>query len=221
MSNAIIVDSPKPATASVIWLHGLGANGYDFEPIVHELPNNLTQDTRFIFPHAPQRPISINGGMVMPGWYDIFGLDVTTQQDTQGIYDSEQILCHYVNQEIEQGIDTKRIVLAGFSQGGAIVLHTGLRYPFPLAGIMALSTYLPLADRLEEESHIANHQTSIFMAHGQFDPTISFTYGERSRRRLEKLGYHVNWYSYNMQHNVSPAEIIDLGHWLSECLAKM
>lgn len=214
-TNALIIEPPKFATASVIWLHGLGANGYDFEPIVPQLPKNITNHTRFIFPHAPQRPITINNGMVMPGWYDIFGTDLTAQQDAQGISDSEQILCNYVAQEVERGIDAKRIVLAGFSQGGVIALHTGLRYPLTLAGIMALSTYLPLANTLENEIHAANRQTPIFMAHGQFDQVISFKLGVLSRTLLENFGYNIEWQSYNMQHNVSPEEIVHISHWLS------
>jgi phospholipase/carboxylesterase len=214
-TNAVIIEPPQSATASVIWLHGLGANGHDFEPIIPELPKNLTRYTRFIFPHAPQRPITINGGMVMPGWYDIFGVDFTAQQDAQGLHDSEQILCNYIAQEIERGIDARRIVLAGFSQGGVVALQTGLRYPLTLAGIMALSTYLPLADTVESEIHAANRQTPIFMAHGQFDQVILFEHGERSSKRLEKLGYSVEWHSYNMQHSVCAEEIVALSHWLS------
>ncbi|MEN8218050.1 MAG: alpha/beta fold hydrolase [Pseudomonadota bacterium] len=214
-TNAVIIEPSHTATASVIWLHGLGANGHDFEPIVPQLPNTLTRHTRFIFPHAPQRPITINNGMMMPGWYDIYSIEFTAQQDAQGIHDSEQILCNYVDQEIEHGIDAKRIILAGFSQGGAIALQTGLRYPLTLAGIMALSTYLPLADTVENEIHAANRQTPIFMAHGQFDQVIPFSHGERSRTELEKLSYNIEWHSYNMQHNVSAEEIVELSHWLS------
>ncbi|TGO02828.1 carboxylesterase [Candidatus Thiomargarita nelsonii] len=214
-TNPVIIEPPGSASASILWLHGLGANGHDFEPIVPALPENLTRHTRFIFPHAPQRPITINGGMVMPGWYDVYGMDLTAQQDAQGIQNSEQILCQYIAQEIESGIDAKRIILAGFSQGGVIALQTGLRYPQTLAGIMALSSYLPLADTVEKENHAANRQTPIFMAHGQFDQVISFRHGERSRTELEKLGYRVEWHSYNMEHNVSPEEIVDISHWLS------
>jgi len=214
-TNAVIIDPPKPATASVILLHGLGANGHDFKPILPALPKKMTDHTRFIFPHAPQRSISINGGMIMPGWYDVLGMDLTAQQDAEGIRDSEQILCRYVANEIERGIFAQRIVLAGFSQGGAIALHTGLRYPVPLAGIMALSTYLPLADTVENEIHATNRKTSIFMAHGQWDPVILFTQAERSRAELEKLGYPVEWHSYHIQHTLSPEEIVDIGKWLT------
>ncbi|RKZ84080.1 MAG: carboxylesterase [Candidatus Parabeggiatoa sp. nov. 1] len=223
-ANAVVIEPPESATASVIWLHGLGANGHDFEPIVPQLPKNLTRHTRFIFPHAPQRPITINGGMVMPGWYDVFPTDfigqpnaqeLNIQQDAQGIQASDQIVRNYMAQEIERGISTERMVLAGFSQGGAIALHTGLRYPLPLAGIMALSTYLPLADTVENEIHAANRQTSIFMAHGEFDPLILLPYAQRSHAHLEKLGYNVQWHSYDMEHSVNPEEIADISQWLS------
>ncbi|EDN66958.1 Phospholipase/Carboxylesterase [Beggiatoa sp. PS] len=186
-TNAVVIEPPESATASVIWLHGLGADGHDFEPIVPQLPKNLTAHTRFIFPHAPHRPITINGGMIMPGWYDVFGMDLTVKQDAQGIRDSEKILCNYIAEEMERGISTKRIVLAGFSQGGAIVLHTGLRYSHPLGGIVALSTYLPLADTVESEFHTANQQIPIFIAHGQADPVIAFEHGKNSAVKLENL----------------------------------
>jgi len=214
-TNAVVIEPTEQANASVIWLHGLGANGHDFEPIVQELSHTLTRHTRFIFPHAPHRPITINGGMVMPGWYDVIAMELPAQQDTQGIHDSEQILCQHVSQEIERGISTQRIVLAGFSQGGVIALHTGLRYAFPLAGIMVLSAYLPLSDTVEKEMHTANRQIPIFMAHGQYDPVISFSHGERSRTQLEKLDYEVEWHSYSMEHNVNAAEIVDISQWLS------
>lgn len=210
-----IIEPPKPATASIIWLHGLGADGHDFEPIVPSLPN---QHTRFIFPHAPERPITINGGMVMPGWYDLYGLDSTAEQDAQGIHESEQLLCQYIAREIEQGIDPQRIILAGFSQGGAIALHTGLRYPQTLGGILALSTYLPLSNTVENEIHTANRKIPIFMAHGEFDPVIPFSYAEKSRTQLEQLGYHIEWHSYQMQHNITPEEIIDISRWLTVLL---
>ena len=140
-TNAFIIEPPQSVTSTIIWLHGLGANGRDFETIVPSLPN---QHTRFIFPHAPEHPITINDGMIMPGWYDIYSLDSTSEQDTQGIHESEQLLSQYIAMEIEQGIDSSNIILAGFSQGGAIALHTGLRYPKTLGGILALSTYLPI-----------------------------------------------------------------------------
>lgn len=216
--NAIIVEPPQSATASVIWLHGLGANGHDFEPIVSELPQNLTCHTRFIFPHAPQRSIAINGGMIMRGWYDVAHLDLTFQQDIQGIYESEHILKTYLSKEIEAGILSQQIVLAGFSQGGAIALHTGLRYTSPLAGIMALSTYLPLSDQVETEIHPTNRNISIFMGHGEFDQVIPLNQAQSSRNRLEQLGYVIQWHTYRMEHHVNYQEIQDIGDWLSQRL---
>jgi phospholipase/carboxylesterase len=217
-TNAIIINPPQPATASVIWLHGLGANGHDFEPIVPELPQNITRYTRFIFPHAPARPITINGGMVMPGWYDVLGMDLTVPEDEPGIRESENLICNYLAQEIEQGIATQRIILAGFSQGGAIALQTGLRYPQPLAGIMALSTYLPLINTVAQERHLANQTIPIFMAHGQQDSVIALLHAQRSHAYLAELGYRVEWHDYPMAHQVNEAEISDIGYWLQTSL---
>ncbi len=214
-NNSIIIEPPETATSTIIWLHGLGASGHDFEPIVPQISSRITCHTRFIFPHAPHRPITINGGVVMPAWYDILSIDLPAQQDAQGIYDSEQMLCEYITQEIERGIDTQRIVLAGFSQGGVIALHTGLRYPLKLAGIMALSSYLPLAETLDKERHEANNHTSIFMAHGDSDPVISLKRAERSHSALKTLDYQVEWQTYPMQHSVCPEEIADISQWLS------
>lgn len=212
--NAVVIEPPKPATASVVWLHGLGANGYDFEPIVPELPASITRSTRFIFPHAPNRSITINMGMVMPAWYDIVDVDLTIRQDADGVYESEQLLHAYLSREIELGIPTERLIVAGFSQGGAVALHTGLRYPHKLAGILALSTYLPLATTIPNEIHPANRQTPIFYAHGQLDPVIWFPQANQSRVQLEQLGYTVEWHTYVMQHAVCPQEITDIGQWL-------
>jgi phospholipase/carboxylesterase len=217
--NAIILESPRPANACVIWLHGLGADGHDFEPIVPELPSHLTSHTRFIFPHAPHRPITINGGMVMRGWYDIPVMDLTIQQDAEGIRDSERILHGYIAHEVERGIDSQRIILAGFSQGGAIVLHTGLRYRHQLCGILALSTYLPLVETVAAEIQPANQNTPIFMGHGEFDPVIPFYAAIRSKDNLETFGYQIEWHSYRMQHSICAEEIADLSQWLSRCLA--
>jgi len=219
MNNAVIIESPQPATGSIIWLHGLGASGHDFEPIVPELPNVITQSTRFIFPHAPERPVTINGGMIMRAWYDILGMDLTTKQDEAGIRESEKILHHYISQEIEKGIPSGRIILAGFSQGGAIALQTAIRYPVKLAGVMALSTYLPLIDSVAEEHHIINKNTSIFMGHGQSDPVIPLFQGKKSGEFLEKLGYPVEWHDYPMEHTVSFEEIGDINTWLQNCYA--
>jgi len=219
MSDTPIIIEPKgTATASVIWLHGLGASGDDFVPVVPYLPASVTQRTRFVFPHAPERPITINMGMVMRGWYDIAQINLTRQQDAEGVRDSEKLLTGYISAELDKGILAENIVLAGFSQGGAIALHTGLRYPARLAGIMALSTYLPLAETLEKERHAANADTPIFMGHGSRDGVISIQQAEDSRELLKTLGYTVEWHSYPMEHSVSPEEIQDIGVWLSTCL---
>jgi phospholipase/carboxylesterase len=215
MNDAIIIEPPKTATATVIWLHGLGANGHDFEPIVPQLTSTVTHHTRFIFPHAPHRPITINGGMMMPGWYDVKAMDLTAEEDAQGIQESEKILKDYIAQEIERGISAQHIILAGFSQGGAIALYTGLRYPETLAGVMALSSYLPLAETLEKQRHEANDLVPIFMAHGQHDPVILFAQAEQSYVLLEQLGYKVEFHDYRMEHQVCQDEIVDINHWLS------
>lgn len=216
--NEIIIDSPQPATACVIWLHGLGADGHDFEALVPELPREVTQNTRFIFPHAPRRPITINGGMMMRGWYDVVAMDLTAKQDVAGTLHSQQLIDAYISQQIQQGIASQRIILAGFSQGGAIALYTGLRSAHPLGGILALSTYLPLADHLVAEAHQVNQQIAIFMGHGEYDPVIPVQHGEKSCAYLQQLGYTVEWHSYPMQHNVIASEIVDISHWLQQRL---
>lgn len=217
-TNAVIINPKNTATASVIWLHGLGADGHDFEPIVAEFPRSLTDHIRFIFPHAPHRSITINGGMVMRAWYDVINPDLTYEQDSRGTQDSARIVQEYITQQITAGIPSDRIVLAGFSQGGAIALYTGLRYYQPLAGILALSCYLPLADHTEVEKHAANQATKILMLHGQFDPVIPVKQGELSINLLKQLGYAAQWRAYPMQHSVHPKEIIDIAHWLGERL---
>jgi len=216
--NAVIIEPQKSATASVIWLHGLGASGYDFEPIVPELSQDLTGHTRFIFPHAPNRPVTINMNMVMPAWYDVVTQDLTQWQDSHGIRASEKIVHDFINNERRRGIDSQRIVLAGFSQGGAIALHTGLRYSDTLAGIMILSAYLPLENTVMDEKQEANEKIPIFMAHGQFDPVIPMAQAQHSRTILEKMGYAIEWHDYAMEHAVNAQEIADINQWLSHCL---
>lgn len=217
-NDAVIIEPPEPADAAVIWLHGLGADGHDFEPIVPHLGVHNTQHIRFVFPHAPQIPVTINGGYVMRAWYDVVDVDLRRRADEKGVRGSEQILRDYVAQELAQGIDSKRIVVAGFSQGGAIALHMGLRYPKPLAGILALSTYLPLPEAAAAQRHASNAAVPIFLAHGQYDPVIPFQAGENSRAQLESLGYSVEWHSYPMPHAVCPDEIMDIAVWLSAVL---
>lgn len=214
----IVQTQPSP-TASVIWLHGLGADGHDFMPVVPQL--DLPQDVgiRFVFPHAPARPVTINNGYVMPAWYDVYSLDLRQEQDRDGIVQSQQQLEQLIENEIDQGIAAERIVLAGFSQGGAIALYTGLRYPKRLAGIMALSTYLPLADTTETERAEVNNTIPIMMAHGEQDQTIVVEAGEESKQLLGELGYEVSWHTYPMEHSVCADEIGDISKWLSGVLA--
>ena len=210
---AVVIEPPLPATASVIWLHGLGADGHDFEPIVPELGLGGAP-IRFIFPHAPERPVTINMGYVMRAWYDITAPDLSQGQDEAGTRESEQQLRAWIEHEKGRGISPERIILAGFSQGGAIVLHTGLRYPERLGGIMALSTYLPLADTVADEKHAANAEVPIFMAHGNQDPIIPLALAETSRDTLMELGHMVEWHQYPMQHGVCLEEIGAIAEWL-------
>jgi phospholipase/carboxylesterase len=203
-------DSPKLA---VIWLHGLGADGHDFEPIVPEL--DLPFPVRFVFPHAPVRPITVNGGMEMRGWYDILGFGMHMRQDGAGIRDSAAAVTRLIDREIERGLTASQIVLAGFSQGGAIALHTALREPRSLAGVLALSTYLPLGDTLGAERSAANAGVPIFMAHGSADPLLPLSLAEGSRRALEGLGYAVDWHVYPMPHSVCVEEIAAIAAWLA------
>lgn len=204
--------------ASVIWLHGLGADGHDFEALIPELnlPSNL--GIRFIFPHAPYRPITINNGYVMRGWYDIASLEINRQEDEQGINESTDLLKNLIETEIVRGIPSQRIILAGFSQGGAIVLNTGLKFEKPLAGIMALSTYLPLADQFADSLFTANHNTPVFMAHGLQDEIVNFKTGVASRIQLQNSGLPVQWHDYAMGHSLCQEEIGHIRDWLIKCL---
>jgi phospholipase/carboxylesterase len=205
--------------STVIWLHGLGADGHDFEPIVPYLGLDPALGIRFVFPHAPERSVTVNGGMVMRAWYDIVGLDIADKQDDRGVRDSEGLIRELMVRERGRGIPSERIVLAGFSQGGAVALHTALRHPEPLAGIVALSAYLPLDATVADERHPANADTPIFMAHGQADPVVPILLGQGSRTRLEALGYTVEWHEYPMAHEVNLEEIRAIGQWLSHVLA--
>ena len=208
-----------PARSSIIWLHGLGADGHDFEPIVPEL--GLAEDlaVRFIFPHAPERAVTINGGMVMRAWYDILGLDIRRDEDIEGLRTSETQVRTLVEREVSRGVSEERIVLAGFSQGGAIALQAGVRHPRRLAGIMALSTYLTLPEQLESEADPANGDCPIFMAHGTHDPVVPYEGGQLSRQALEAQGYEIEWREYPMQHSVCAEEIADISSWLTGVLA--
>ena len=208
---------PNP-TASVIWLHGLGADGNDFVPIVHELDLTDCPAIRFVFPHAPMMPVTINNGYVMRAWYDLLGIDLAKREDEAGLRQSQALVEQLIEQEKARGISADRIVLAGFSQGCAMTLQTGLRHPEKLAGLLGLSGYLPLHPLLPEERHNANHDTLIFLAHGRYDPVIPIGYAEQSREILCGLGYNVEWHEYPMQHSVCEEEIGDISVWLKRVL---
>jgi phospholipase/carboxylesterase len=215
--DAIQLETGRDPAASVIWLHGLGADGRDFVPIVGEL-DLPAAPIRFVFPHAPVQPVTINNGMRMRAWYDIVADDLARREDERGVRASQGLVEALVARERERGIRPERIVLAGFSQGGAIALQTGLRHAERLAGIMALSTYVPIAAALEAERNPANADVPIFMAHGTQDPIIPLAHARRSRELLERLGYPVEWHEYVMPHSVSPHEIQDIGTWLHRAL---
>lgn len=204
---------------AVIWLHGLGADGYDFESIVPELVRPRWPALRFVFPHAPIQPVTINNGMRMRSWFDILGFDPGTPQDEVGIRASVVFVEKLIARENARGIPAGRIVLAGFSQGGAVVLNAGLRHAQALAGIVALSTYLPLAERLAAEASAANRATSIFMAHGSQDPVIALARAQTSRDFLQQTGYAVQWHQYPMPHAVCADEIGDLAAWFGQRFA--
>lgn len=211
------IDAKNPRY-SVIWLHGLGADGHDFEPIVAELNFKNKDTTRFIFPHAPTMAVTVNNGMVMPAWYDIVAPRIDAEQDEEGIRYSAMQISQLIELELTKGIDSSNIVLAGFSQGGAIALHTGLRFSKPLAGIMALSTYLLLDTTVSKEAEPANKSVPIFYAHGSHDTVIPIELAEMSKKFLTKLGYKVDWRTYAMEHSVVPQEIEDISTWLGNTL---
>lgn len=214
MLDCIELEPDGTANASVIWLHGLGADGNDFVPVVEQLGLPSGHGLRFVFPNAPKRRVTVNNGMMMPAWYDIKGLDIADKQDAEGIRASAADIEALIARETDRGIARDHIVIAGFSQGGAIALHTGVRHEQTLAGIMALSAYLPLADRLGAEAQITNARTPIFMAHGTADPVVPIALGRSSRDALLRAGYDVAWHEYPMQHQVCMAQIRNIGSWL-------
>ncbi|WP_139558761.1 alpha/beta hydrolase [Methylotetracoccus oryzae] len=213
--DCLTVESGAPPAASVIWLHGLGADAHDFEPIVQELPLSRLGPTRFVFPNAPHRPVTINGGYVMRAWYDIAGADLGRSVDVAGVEASCREVARLVEREVAAGVAPERIILAGFSQGGVIALETAARYPARLAGVIALSTYLAQPDQLP----LANAALPVFMGHGTEDPIVPFALGQNSRATLESRGYSVAWHSYPMPHSVCAREIADIGAWLIQRLA--
>ena len=216
MLEKIVVNREANAPASVVWLHGLGADGHDFEPVVQmlDLPH-----IKFILPHAPYRPVTLNNGYEMRAWYDIFGLQPDSPQDETGINSMQATLNSMIEAEIARGIPSQHILLAGFSQGGAMALHTATRFNQPLAGVLALSTYLPLKNQLSVKQHPANKHLPIWMAHGRDDSVITLTTAQASRETLEAAGYAVKWHEYEMPHSVCEEEINDIRKFLLRVLS--
>jgi phospholipase/carboxylesterase len=206
-------------SAAVIWLHGLGADGNDFVPIVEELPLPAGLEVRFVFPHAPVRPVTVNAGFPMRAWYDITGVDLANRADMDGVRTSQAQLGALIERELARGIKASRLIVAGFSQGGAIALYAGLRHPQRLAGIIALSTYLVGTDDLAAEASATNRDVPIFMAHGTDDPVVRLEWGEAARQALTASGYAVEWHTYRMDHAVVWDEIAAVGRFLSGVLA--
>ncbi|MGH7307932.1 MAG: alpha/beta hydrolase [Candidatus Rokuibacteriota bacterium] len=214
--ETVEVETGRAPQATVIWMHGLGADGHDFEPIVPELALPITLPVRFVFPHAPPRPVTINRGMVMRAWYDVRDDGGERREDEAGVRASQDQIEALVAHEKARGVPADRIVLAGFSQGGAMALHTGLRHGERLAGVLALSCFLPLAGTLAAEASPANRDAPIFLAHGTHDAVIPLARARRARAALEGLGYGVQWHEYPMPHAVCAEEIADVARWLRD-----
>jgi len=214
----LVIETGEQPTASIIWLHGLGADGHDFEPIVPELKLPPELAVRFIFPHAPSMPVTLNGGYIMPAWYDIRQSDLGIEHDRDGIKQSAKVIQMLIDQEQMHGIPAGRIILAGFSQGGAMALYAGLRQGAALGGIMALSAYLLLPEEHAQCSE-SSKTSPVFMAHGIDDPVVPYGLGDSSCRKIQGMGYTVEWHSYPMQHSVCPQEITAIGKWIARILA--
>jgi phospholipase/carboxylesterase len=218
MLETVVVETGKSPTGTVIWLHGLGADGHDFEPVVPELVPAGARALRFVFPHAPVRPVTLNNGWAMRAWYDIYGLTREHRVDERGIRESGAAVEELIRTEMARGTASERIVLAGFSQGGVMALHTGLRFAHRLSGLIALSCYLAFERKLEAERAAENRQTPIFMAHGTADPIVPFEFGDASRRFLEGEDHPVEWRTYPIPHGVAPDEIDDIRAFLDRVL---
>jgi len=216
--DAVEIETGPNPQAAVIWLHGLGADGHDFEPIVPELVRPADRALRFVFPHAPVRPVTLNAGYAMRAWYDIIAIDRRAAEDEGGIRASQALIAELISRENARGIPSSRIVLAGFSQGGAMALFCGTRYPERLAGIIGLSCYQLLAARFDAERLAVNQATPIFLAHGLQDPVVIPVLGEAACRQLQAAGYTVEWHAYSMPHSVCPQEVLDIAGWLRRVL---
>lgn len=217
--ETVEIESSANPTVAIIWMHGLGADANDFVPIVRELDLRGFPGIRFVFPNAPAMPVTINGGYIMRAWYDILGTDIAKREDENGLRASQKRIEQLIARENARGIPTERIILAGFSQGCAMTLQTGLRYPEKLAGLLCLSGYVPLNQFVAAERHAANQNTPIFQAHGRADTVIPVLRAEQSRQLLQELGYQVEWHEYMMPHSVCEEEITDIGVWLKKILA--
>lgn len=218
--DCIIKETAANPTHAVIWLHGLGADGHDFAPIVPELQLGSSPAVRFVFPHAPVQPVTINGGMAMRSWYDIYQPDLVRREDENGLRESEGAVRALIQAQNQQGIPTRNIVLAGFSQGCAMTLQTGLRLEEPLAGLVCLSGYLPLANKADAERNPANQRTPVFMAHGSFDPVVAPERAIASKEWLEQRGYDLEWHTYPMPHSVCAEEIDDISRFFRRVLSQ-
>jgi phospholipase/carboxylesterase len=216
--DALEIETAPDPDAAVVWMHGLGADGHDFEPVVPELGLPATTRVRFVFPHAPLRPVTINQGHVMRAWYDIRALAGVRREDEAGVRQSARQIEALIARERQRGIAPGRLVLAGFSQGGAMALHVGLRYPDRLAGVLALSCYLPLAATLATEASAANRDVPIFWAHGLHDPMLPLAMAEQGCEQVGSLGYRIEWRRYPIPHSVSAEEIADVARWLGRVL---
>jgi phospholipase/carboxylesterase len=214
MLEQIEIEPRGTARSAVIWLHGLGADGYDFEPLVRQWGLADELGVRFVLPHAPERPVTLNAGMRMRAWYDIYDLDFKGPEDARGLEQSRRLLLALIEREQQRGIDSANILLAGFSQGGALVLHTALRYTGLLAGVLVLSAYLPLHERLATERRADPQRLIVRMDHGKQDPVVPFAAARKSVEWLRAEGYRVDFHTYNMEHGVCPVQIVSLRDWL-------
>ena len=217
--ETVTVETGPTPRFTIIWMHGLGADGHDFEPLVPELLDDGMPALRFVFPHAPVRPVTINNGYQMRAWYDIIGIDRRSAEDFKGIGESADSIGGLIHREHARGIDSDHILLAGFSQGGAMALHLATRHPDKFAGVIALSCYLPLAGELAQSGSTANQPTPIFMAHGTQDPVVPYMLGDESRRLLESAGFSIEWHAYPMAHSLCAEEVSDLRSWLKRVVS--
>lgn len=217
--DAVEINPKSKPTACVIWLHGLGADGYDFASIVPQLDLPEDHAIRFVFPHAPHRTVTMNAGLMMPAWFDIKSLGLHMEMDLPGMQESYQQVNDLIEREVESGIPHDKIILAGFSQGGAVVLYTLLTHPHKFGGVLALSTFLPAKEKLPVPIETTNQNTPIFLAHGQLDPLVPFTLGQHTNDLLQKLNYPIQWHEYPIEHTVSMEEIRDISGWIWKTLS--